>query len=354
MEVCRIRASRLCSYTRVAFALILALASVARAEPRVAVVAAGLEAPWALAFTPDGRLLVTERPGRVRVVENGRLDPDPLVTLNVVAKGEAGLMGLAPAPGFLDNHYLYVCYTAEKPGRLINRVARLTVQGRTAGAEHIVLDDLPGALDHDGCRVKFGPDGKLYVTTGDAAQPRLAQLRESLAGKILRLNPDGTIPSDNPFPGSPVYSLGHRNPQGIAWDSAGRMFASEHGPGGHDELNHIVPGGNYGWPEVRGKARDDRFLNPVVESEDDPWNPSGLAFYGDDLYVAALRGRRLLRITLVPDLSGARVSALLARTYGRLRDVIVGPDRALYVATSNRDGHGSPIREDDRILRVIP
>ncbi len=334
--------------------LTLGAAAPSPAGPGAEVIASGLDAPWALAFVPDGRLLVTERPGRIRVVRNGQLDPHPLATLPVVAKGEAGLMGLAVDPGFPENPYLYVCYTAQKPGGLINRVTRLTVGDGRAGSERVVLDDVPGALDHDGCRLKFGPDGKLYVTTGDAARPQLAQLPESLAGKILRLDPEGTVPIDNPFPGSPVYSLGHRNPQGIAWDRAGRLFEAEHGPSGHDEINRIVPGGNYGWPDVRGKTQDGRFVNPVVDSGEDRWNPSGITFHGDHLYVATLRGRQLLRVAFASDLTSARVSTLLERTYGRLRDVVVGPDGALYVATSNRDGHGLPIREDDRVIRVIP
>jgi glucose/arabinose dehydrogenase len=317
-------------------------------------VATGLEAPWGLAFVPDGRLLVTERPGRIRVVKDRTLDPQPVATLTVVAAGEAGLMGIVSDPGFSQNQYVYVCYTTQKPGRLVNRVARLTVQEGRAGDAHVILDDVPGAVDHDGCRLKFGPDGKLYVTTGDAAQPRLAQQRDSLAGKIPRLNPDGTIPRDNPLPDSPVYSLGHRNPQGIAWDPAGRLFAAEHGPGGHDEVNVIVPGANYGWPEVQGRAANPCYTDPIVESEDDVWNPSGIAFRSDDLYVATLRGRRLLRVTFAPDLTSSRVTTLLDRSYGRLRDVIVGPDHALYVATSNRDGRGQPTSVDDRILRVIP
>ncbi|MBI4635530.1 MAG: PQQ-dependent sugar dehydrogenase [Candidatus Rokubacteria bacterium] len=342
----------------VGLALLLAVADEVPGESAPTVVAAGLEVPWALAWAPDGRLFVSERPGRIRVVRDGRLEPEPVATLAVAAVGEGGLMGLALDPAFAETGHLYACHTASRGGRLVNRVVRLTLRGGKAGREQVLLDDLPGARFHDGCRLKFGGDGKLYVTTGDAGEPRLAQRLDSLAGKILRLNRDGTVPGDNPFPGSAVYSLGHRNPQGLAWDRAGRLWAAEHGPSGfpwgHDEVNVILPGGNYGWPDVYGKAGDARFVDPVVESGGDTWAPSGIAILGGELFVTALRGARLLRLRLGADATLAGVAALLERTHGRLRDVVVGPDGALYVTTSNRDGRGAPAPDDDRILRVVP
>jgi glucose/arabinose dehydrogenase len=195
---------------------------------------------------------------------------------------------------------------------------------------------------------------------GDAADPPLAQRPDSPAGKIHRLQADGTVPADNPFrrPEGPstVWSLGHRNPQGLAWDAAGRLYASEHGPSGHDEINLIQPGRNYGWPEVAGRARTpgEKFVDPVLESGRETWAPSGMAFLQGYLYVAGLRGQRLLRVSLGADGGVTGVTPMLAGVHGRLRDVVVGPDGALYVATNNRDGRGTPRPDDDRILKVIP
>jgi aldose sugar dehydrogenase len=333
----------------------LAAAHSASGQATVETVAARLDTPWALAFAADGRLFVTERAGRIRLVVAGRLLGTPVAVLPVVERGESGLMGLALDARFDDNGRLYVCYTAAgRGGGVVNRVGRLTVRDGVAAQEVVVLDAMPAASVHDGCRLKFGPDGKLYVTMGDAAQPELAQQRESPAGKILRLNSDGSVPPDNPFAGSPVYSLGHRNPQGLAWDRRGRLIAAEHGPSARDEVNHIRPGANYGWPRVEGRAGDSRYADPIAESGRQTWAPSGIAIRGDELFVAGLRGRQLVRMTLGPNLEVTRVSALLEGSYGRLRDVVVGPDGALYVATSNRDGRGQPATEDDRILKVSP
>ena len=330
-----------------------AVAPVARGASPVETVVTNVEIPWALAFAPDRRLFFTERHGRLRVVNDGQLAPEPVARLSVWASGEAGLMGLALDPDFARNGQLYVCYTTSKGGGVVNRVARLVLRGSHAGDERVLLDDMPAAGIHDGCRLKFGPDGKLYATMGDAASPSRAQQRDSLSGKILRLEADGSVPADNPFRGSPVWSLGHRNPQGLAWDAAGRLWESEHGSTAHDEINLIRAGRNYGWPDVRGRETGEGFVPPALESGDETWAPSGIAVLHGALYVAALRGQRLLKIALADGQVGG-VTALLTTEYGRLRDVVAGPDGALWVATSNRDGRGSPRAGDDRILRVTP
>jgi glucose/arabinose dehydrogenase len=338
--------------------LALALSAPVWGQPRVTVVARGLDTPWAMAFARDGRLFVTERPGRIRVVRDGRLDPEPVATLDVVERGESGLMGLALHPAFADNRRLYVCYTAAKGDRDVNRVVVMALVDGRAREERVLVDDIAAASFHDGCAVQFGPDGKLYVTMGDAGEDRRARQRDSLNGKILRLNPDGSVPRDNPFRGSLVYSLGHRNPQGLAWDDRHRLYAAEHGPSGlpccHDEINLIEPGRDYGWPEVYGKAEDRRFVDPIVESGLSTWAPSGLAFLRGSLYVACLRGRTLLRVPLTAEGGAGTPTRVLDNSYGRLRAVTAGPDGALYVSTSNRDGRGSPGHDDDRILRVAP
>jgi len=330
---------------------------------RVEVIATGLEAPWALAFAPDGRIFLTERPGRLRVIQDGRLRPEPMAILPVTSQGESGLMGLALDLAFPSNRFLYVCYTYSAPSGLRNRVARLVERDSSIRQDRIILDNIPGAWIHDGGRVKFGPDGKLYVTTGDAADPSIAQDLRSFGGKILRLNPDGSIPPDNPFAGSPVWSLGHRNPQGLAWHpAAGALFATEHGTSVHDEVNIIHPGRNYGWPTVIGPARDPRFADPVLTFTPNI-APSGAAFAGPrypdwqgDLFFATLRGRHLHRVVLAsPDFT--RVLSherLFDGVFGRLREIIEAPDGSLYLLTNNRDGRGNPTPDDDRVLRIVP
>jgi glucose/arabinose dehydrogenase len=335
----------------------------------VETLAAGLAVPWALAWAPDGRLFLTERGGQIRVLEHGTLQAEPVATLPASrGTSEGGLMGLALAPDFAASGALYVYYTYDAPGGGVrNRVSRLRVEGGTAQDEAIVLDNIPGGGVHDGGVIAFGADGKLYVGTGDAARRDLAQDRASPAGKVLRLNADGTAPADNPIPGSSVYSLGHRNVQGLAWHPrTGQLYAAEHGPTGengwccHDEVNRIVPGANYGWPLVAGAAGDPRFVDPVVESGTGTWPPGGLAFaaaspWAGDLFLATLRGGQLWRFVLTPDGEGVADRAqLIAGEYGRLRALARGPDGALYVATSNRDGRGRPEPGDDRLLRLTP
>ena len=343
-------------------------------EPELETVARGLDTPWALAFAPDGRIFVTERPGRIRVIEQGTLRPEPWATLDVAEVGEAGLMGIALAPDFATSGNVYVVATFQAGGRLVNRVLRLRDRGGVGGEPTVVIDGLPANRYHAGGGLAFGPDGMLYVTTGDAGDPPSSQDRGSLRGKVLRYRPDGTIPPDNPFPGSPVYALGLRNPQGLAWHpETGDLFATDHGPSGipnegfrrnHDELNAIRPGGNYGWPEVAGNEGDGAFIPPLAD-----WTPSiapnGVAIYSGaeaawrgNAFVGGLRGEQLRRVVLerAPGTpTGWRVAheEVVFRELGRIRAVAMGPDGHLYFTTSNRDGRGNPAPEDDRVFRVV-
>jgi len=321
-----------------------------------------LEVPWSLAFAPDGRAFFTERAGRVRLIENNVIRT--IATLNVAAVGEGGLLGLALDPAFSQNHFLYVYHTyADAQGALKNRIVRFTEGGGALADPRVILDGIPGAAIHDGGRIKFGPDGKLYATAGDAGQSSLAQDLNSLAGKVLRMNPDGSVPGDNPFAGSLVYTYGHRNPQGLDWHPvSGKIYATEHGPSGHDEVNILEPGKNYGWPIVTGMGNDPRFVNPLVETGTDTWAPSGATFYRSDrlpdlkgaFLIATLRGENLRILLLGPDFSSVASSlAALQGTYGRLRDVVVGPNGFVYILTSNTDGRGTPAQDDDKILRIV-
>ncbi len=331
---------------------------------RVEVVAKGLEIPWSLVFMPDGRLLVPERHGRVRVIDTARGTAEIALTIDDVSTdGEAGLLGLALDPAFTSNRLVYLYYTARSPGGgAANRVVRYRESGGRLGEPVVLLDDIPANTIHDGGRLRFGPDGLLYITTGDAANETLAQDVASYAGKILRLNADGTTPRGNPF-GSPVYSYGHRNPQGLDWHPAtGDLWASEHGATGNDEINVVESGANYGWPLIQGNQTlpgmraPITFYNPAVA-------PSGASFYrgqrfpqfANNLFVATLRGTLLLRLRIDP--SARRLigqERLLEGQFGRLRDVVTGPDGYLYFCTNNRDGRGDPTSDDDRIARLVP
>ena len=325
-----------------------------------------------MAFAQDGRLFFTERPGRIRVIMDGALRPEPVADLTVASVGEGGLLGLALDPDFAKNGHLFVMYTYASAGGARNRISRLTFRDGLAGDEQILVSDIPGALNHDGGRMLFGPDGKLYVPTGDARDVALPQRLDSLAGKILRMNVDGSVPGDNPFPGSLVYSYGHRNPQGLAWQpDTGTLWSTEHGPSGEfglccrDELNRIRAGANYGWPNVTGKASDSRYVDPVVHSGNrDTWAPASAAFYegvplapwNGSLFYGALRGQHLGRVSLGGQSLDEviELERLYEGVYGRIRDVLAGPDGYLYFTTSNRDGRARPGPDDDRILRIVP
>lgn len=344
-------------------------ASTVSASVSVEVVARGLDTPWALAFAPDGRIFVTERPGRIRVIQGGVLQPDPWATLAVTERdgAEKGLMGVAVDPAFARNGFVYVAYTYRSGTRDMNKLVRLRDSGGRGVEETAILDGGTGGDNHDGGRVKIGPDGKLWWALGESGtDAQVAQKPDRINGKILRLELDGRVPADNPTPGSHVWSLGHRNPQGIAWHpDTGALYSTEHGPSMngtsfccHDEVNLIVPGGNYGWPTVWGIARDPRYRDPVHESgASETWAPGGAAFVSSgplrgSLLFAALRGQHVHRLVFGPDGTVAFEERLLASQYGRIREVAEGPDGAIYVTTSNRDGRGSARADDDRVLRL--
>jgi len=318
-----------------------------------AVIASGLDAPWSILRLPNGGVLISERDTAdiVEVLPDGSLRVAGSVA-GVVPGGEGGLLGLAFLPGNGDRPDLvYAYHTAESD----NRVVRMPLTGAPGslglGAPEPVLTGIARAGNHNGGRIAFGPDGFLYATAGDAGNRDAAQDPASLSGKLLRMTPDGAAAPGNPF-GNLVWSLGHRNPQGIAWDASGQFWAAEFGQNTWDELNRIERGGNYGWPIVEGAAGDARFIDPVAQWRTDEASPSGLAIVGDTLFLAALRGERMWSIA--PATSGAPLAAMpwYAGEFGRLRDVVAGPDGELWFISNNTDGRGSPRDGDDRLYRV--
>ena len=307
-----------------------------------------LDTPWAIDFLPNGNMIFTERPGRVSIFDFDSKEIRIIANIDVSEIGESGLSGIAIDPNYANNHFVYVYYTSDNG----NQVSRFELINNELINEMILLDNIPSARFHDGGRIKFGPDGKLYITTGDATIPSTAQDLNSLAGKILRINPDGTIPDDNPF-GNYVYSYGHRNSQGIAWNSNGELYSSEHGPTKNDEINIIEKGNNYGWPLKceDDKNPDDEYINPIRCYTKFTLAPSAIAFYNRDLYVAGLRGKQLRRIIFSEDYRTITDEEELFSNLGRIREV-VEHGGYLYIATSNRDGRGIPRIGDDKIIRV--
>nr|WP_246119473.1 PQQ-dependent sugar dehydrogenase [Cellulomonas massiliensis] len=324
---------------------------------RVAVeeVARDLPAPWGLAFLPGGSALVTLRDeARVVVVDaSGRTTRVTGPGAQQLADwtrpaGEGGLLGVTVLPGGSGGTDVAFYLTAARD----NRVVRGTLDGTRLGSLDVVLTGIPKAANHDGGRLAVGPDGFLYVSTGDASEPDRALEEDSLGGKILRVTPDGDPAPGNPDRGSPVWSSGHRNVQGLGWASDGRMFASEFGQSTWDELNLVRKGGNYGWPIIEGKGGEEHgFDDPLVTWATKDASPSGLAVTGEGVYLAGLRGQTLWRVPLRPKGVGTP-QPLLRGEHGRLRDVAVAPDGSLWVLTNNTDGRGDPRAGDDRILRV--
>ena len=321
-------------------------------------IATGLDVPWSLGFLPEGGLLVAVRSGRLVHIVDGERRAEVTVP-GVRQRGESGLMGLALHPRFVENEWIYLAFTAEGASGLQNRLVRYRWTGTGTGLadERVIVDGIPAAMFHDGGVVVFGPDGYLYLTTGDATSGELAQDSTSLAGKILRLTDDGGIPPDNPF-GTLVYSWGHRNPQGLAWDDRGRLWSTEHGRSGArtglDELNLIEPGGNYGWPLIEGDATRAGIKTPVLHSGPDyTWAPAGAAYLDGSVFFGGLRGEAVYEARL-SDSDGPMLRAHFYGDFGRIRAVTVGPDGMLYFTTSNRDRRGLVRSGDDRIVRVDP
>lgn len=310
--------------------------------------ATGLTTPWSIVPLPTGSTLLSERDtGRVLELTPGGALRVVGTVAGVVPFGEGGLLGLAARD--VGTPYLYVFHSAARD----NRIVRYELTGAPGsyglGASEVLITGIPKARNHNGGRLAFGPDGMLYATTGDAQQVNLAQDRGSLAGKILRLTPEGDVPADNPFPGSYVFSLGHRNPQGIVFDRHGQLWASELGQNTWDELNRIVAGANYGWPVVEGIGGRAGYTDPAQQWPTSEASPSGLGIVGDTLFMVALRGQRLWAIDI--DDPG-RSTAYFVRELGRLRDAVAAPDGGLYVITTNTDVNGRPGPDDDRLLAV--
>ncbi|MDY6788365.1 MAG: PQQ-dependent sugar dehydrogenase [Candidatus Nanohaloarchaea archaeon] len=313
----------------------------------VKIVATGLEVPWGIEFLPSGDLLVTERGGTLRRIgQQNRTYSIP----GVRETGESGLLGIELHPNFSKTRWLYLYHTRKTGDRLTNRVIRYKLEDGELQNPNTVISGLPGAIYHDGGRIEFGPDRKLYITVGDATEAPKAQNTSLMNGKILRLNADGTVPDSNPF-NNPVYSYGHRNPQGLAW-IGDRLWATEHGDDRHDELNRIVKGGNYGWPVIEADQSREDMIKPEIYAKETTWAPAGAAYHKGSIFFAGLRGSALYEAEL-ENQSVERLRAHFKREFGRLRAVELGPKREyLYLTTSNRDGRGRIKPGDDRILKV--
>lgn len=339
---------------------------------RLETVASGLEVPWAFAWLPDGRMLLTERPGRVRIIAKGQLRAEPVYTVpDVEPSSESGLMDISLHPDFAANSFVYLAYAYNQDGKRV-KVVRYKFAGDKFTEPKVVLEGVPGAPNHAGMRCDFGPDGKLYISAGDSTDWHLAQKPDSLAGKILRVNDDGTIPPDNPFVNQKnirpeIWATGVRNPQGLAWQpDTSLLFETEHGPsgfdgpGGGDEVNIIEKGKNYGWPVIHHRDTKEGMESPLLEYTPAVAPASGMFYKGSvfpdfkgNFFFGNLRGETIIRVIL----NGRNVVAqerLLEDKLGRIREVAEGPDGFIYFSTSNRDGRGSPADTDDRVIRMVP
>ncbi|MCF6138577.1 PQQ-dependent sugar dehydrogenase [Pseudalkalibacillus berkeleyi] len=310
------------------------------------ILATKLKVPWQINVINDTVFYLSGRTGEVYSIKGDSKQKQKInLSEKVVARTEGGLLGFLILEQQSEPLEAIVYHTYQKDGKLLNRVVRVQKEESVWLETSVLLENIPGGPIHNGGRIALGPDGFLYITTGDAGNKALSQDSKSLAGKILRIQLDGKIPADNPIAESPIYSIGHRNPQGLGWDSDGTMYSSEHGSRGHDEINKIVPGGNYGWPNIQGDEEQEGMIRPVFHSGNETWAPSGLDISGSKIYVAALAGEQIR----VFDLKKGTHS-VWKDGYGRMRDVKI-VDEYLYTVTNNTDGRGKPKKNDDRLLR---
>lgn len=315
------------------------------------VIAENLNVPWDLEFINNDTFLVTERSGLIKLFQDNELKKEiPIADVNEI--GEGGLLGLALHPNFNENNFLYLYKTTRSGNQNINVAERYTFMDDSLSERRVIVNNIPGAFTHNAGRIAFGPDGYLYITTGDAQNTSLSQDTNSLAGKILRVTDDGSIPRDNPF-NNAIYSYGHRNPQGITWDKDGNLWATEHGPSTKDELNLIEKGKNYGWPAITGNQTSSDMETPKINSGSDTWAPSGIMHLNTKLLFAGLKGNAIFEASL-NDKGASLKKAHFRGDYGRIRFIKTGPDGFIYFGTNNRDGRGQPREGDDKIIRLSP
>ncbi|GIW62905.1 MAG: glucose sorbosone dehydrogenase [Patescibacteria group bacterium] len=310
-----------------------------------------LNIPWEIVFLDNESFLITERPGNVKIFKKEHLNNDYKLK-NVFHFGEGGLLGAEKHPNFSQNKYLYFYFTYREGVKILNKVERYKLNENTLEFDKVIIDQIPGAIYHDGGRIKFGPDNYLYITTGDAGNANSAQDINQLSGKILRLTDNGAIPKDNPF-NNATYSYGHRNPQGLAWDKNNQLWITEHGPSGvqsgFDEINKIIKGGNYGWPITKGDESYKDFIKPFIQSgEKDTWAPSGAVIVDEYLLFAGLRGSAIYKLNL----NNRKLTEHFKNQFGRIRTISLDPEGRLYILTSNRDGRGEPQEDDDKLIRL--
>jgi len=305
----------------------------------IEVIAQNLNVPWEVVFLTDGEILLTERSGNLLLIKKKQ----KISIESVKSIGEGGLLGIAVHPDFENNRYIYLYYTYSSNGDdTLNRVVRFKFEDDKLINETVLVDAIPGAANHNGGRIKFGPDNFLYITTGDAQNPSLAQDKNSLAGKILRITDEGKVE---------VYSYGHRNPQGLAFDNQGKLWATEHGPQAMDELNLIEKGKNYGWPVIQADEKQEGMVNPIIQSGPDvTWAPAGTVFYEGSIFFGGLRGQSLFQYKV----ADKTLKRYFQEEFGRIRAVVLGPDGYLYLTTSNTDGRGNPKEGDDKLIKINP